>query len=74
MDGAVLSPALSPAFRRLRPVETVATFETTGRARVAAGTGDRKEDERTLRDLRTLGYIGGPAESGQPDSPAPDTP
>ena len=69
MDGAVLHDALL-GFLKDHPVRRIATYET-GEHQRGPSSGDPAVDEDVLKDLRTLGYIQGPAEASPRPSPSP---
>ena len=57
MDGDVLWDAISGGFASANPVRKLASYE--GKAAPGAKDGASDGAEEVLRDLRTLGYIGG---------------
>lgn len=68
MDGEVLPAALEGG--STRPLPKIATYET-GEHRGGAAPADPTLSEDVLEDLRTLGYIQGPAEGQPRPSPTP---
>lgn len=77
MDGTVLRAAFDKRFLKQFPVRTIPTYESSPRD-AAPGTANPDVDKEVLRDLTTLGYIGGPNDKPSPSptaaSPAPPVP
>jgi predicted AlkP superfamily phosphohydrolase/phosphomutase len=72
MDGTVLRGAFAPGQLRRFPVRTIASHET--RPRDAAPDASSPEiDKDVIRDLTTIGYIGGEGPEATP-APSPSSP
>ena len=71
MDGTVLRAAFAPGQLRRFPVRTIASYEARPRD-AAPGAGSPEIDKDVIRDLTTIGYIGGEGpEATPPPSPSP---
>ena len=68
MDGTVLRGVFDKRFLKQFPVRTIATYESRPRD-AAPGAANPDVDKEVLRDLSTLGYLGGTKE--KPGSPPP---
>ncbi len=70
MDGTVLRAAFSPGHLRRFPVRTIASYEARPRD-ATPGAMSPEFDQDVIRDLTTIGYIGGAAPAPSP-SPSPE--
>jgi predicted AlkP superfamily phosphohydrolase/phosphomutase len=71
MDGTVLRAAFAPGQLRRFPVRTIASYEARPRD-AAPDAGSPEIDKDVIRDLTTIGYIGGEGpEATPPPSPSP---
>jgi arylsulfatase A-like enzyme len=68
MDGTVLRGAFDKRFLKQFPVRTIPSYEEHPRD-AAHGAANPEVDKEVLRDLSTLGYLGGQTE--KPGSPPP---
>jgi len=73
MDGTVLRAAFAPGYLRRFPVRTISSYEA--RPRDAGPDGGSPEiDNEVLRDLKTIGYIGGEEPEKAPSPTSAPTP
>ncbi len=72
MDGTVLRAAFAPGHLRRFPVRTIASYEARPRG-AAPGPSSPEFDQDLIRDLTTIGYIGGAMPTPSPSpSPSPE--
>jgi predicted AlkP superfamily phosphohydrolase/phosphomutase len=71
MDGTVLRAAFLPGYLRRFPVRTISSYESRPRDAGPDAASPEIENE-VIRDLKTIGYIGGDAPEPSP-SPTPST-
>jgi predicted AlkP superfamily phosphohydrolase/phosphomutase len=69
MDGTVLRAAFEPGHLRRFPVRTTLSYETRPRD-AAPDAGNPEFDKDLIRDLTTIGYIGGAVPTPAPASPS----
>ncbi len=73
MDGTVLRAAFAPGYLRRYPVRTLASYEANPRD-AGADAASPEIDNEVIRDLKTIGYIGGDAPDASPSpTPTPST-
>ena len=73
MDGTVLRGVFEKRYLKQFPVRTIASYEEHPRDE-APGAANPDVDQEVLRDLKTLGYIGGPDEKRSSPSPPAASP
>jgi hypothetical protein len=69
MDGTVLRGAFDKRFLKQFPVRAIASYESRPRD-AAPDVANPDLDKEVLKDLTTLGYLGGSSEKPSPSPPA----